>query len=178
MRLGNEKLRAKLFDLSGGLDLMHSLGFTPAGGGEHLELPVHAPMATLTRCHEALLEALDLLARRAGAGTAISAAAATAGPAGEAAEGAPLLPRRQSTLVSEIERLWKAQEQAAAKATSRAQAAAETTAAASTTATEATAAEDPMDLEPPLPQRTTSARTRQVQSRTALSSSTRSPPPT
>jgi hypothetical protein len=64
VKLANQKLQTKLFCLSGGIELMQSLGFEKHAN-EELELPRFKPIATLTRCHVAVQDALDLLARRA-----------------------------------------------------------------------------------------------------------------
>jgi hypothetical protein len=64
VKLDHQKLQTKLFCLSGGIALMQSLGFEK-NANEELELPRFKPIATLTRCHVAVQDALDLLARRA-----------------------------------------------------------------------------------------------------------------
>ena len=101
VKLANPKLQ-KLFRLSGGIALMQSLGFEKHAN-EELELPRIKPIATLTRCHVAVQDALDLLARRA--------VTTTHAPADSAHE-QPMVPARQSTITTEMERLWKAQESA------------------------------------------------------------------
>ena len=102
VKLANQKLQTKLFCLSGGIELMQSLGFEKHAN-EELELPRFKPIATLTRCHVAVQDALDLLARRA--------VATTPAPADSAPE-QPMVPTRQSTITTEMESLWKAQESA------------------------------------------------------------------
>jgi hypothetical protein len=101
VKLANPKLKT-LFRLSGGIALMESLGFEKHAN-EELELPRVKPIATLTRCHAAVQDALDLLARRA--------VTTTHAPADSAPE-QPMVPARQSTITTEMERLWKAQESA------------------------------------------------------------------
>ena len=101
VKLANPKLQT-LFCLSGGIALMQSLGFEKHAN-EELELPRVKPIATLTRCHVAVQDALDLLARRA--------VTTTHAPADSAPE-QPIVPARQSTITTEMERLWKAQESA------------------------------------------------------------------
>ena len=64
VKLANPRLQTKLFCLSGGIALMQSLGFEKHAN-EELELPRVKPIATLTRCHLAVQDALDLLACRA-----------------------------------------------------------------------------------------------------------------
>eukprot|EP00900_Chrysochromulina_parva_P020115 jgi/Chrpa1/28104/Chrysochromulina_OHIO_Genome00004217-RA len=102
VKLDNQRLQTKLFCLSGGIALMQSLGFEKHAN-EELELPRIKPIATLTRCHLAVQDALDLLARRA--------VTTTHAPADSAPE-QPMVPARQSTITTEMERLWKAQESA------------------------------------------------------------------
>jgi len=101
VKLANPKLKT-LFCLSGGIALMQSLGFEKHAN-EELELPRIKPIATLTRCHLAVQDALDLLACRA--------VTTTHAPADSAPE-QPMVPARQSTITTEMERLWKAQESA------------------------------------------------------------------
>ena len=90
VKLDHQKLQTKLFCLSGGIALMQSLGFEK-NANEELELPRFKPIATLTRCHVAVQEALDLLARRAMV---------------------PMVLMRQSTITTVMESQWKAEESA------------------------------------------------------------------
>ncbi len=150
VRLGNEKLNAKLFSLAGGLALMESLGFKkPAPSDEELVLPPSAPVATLARCHVAVQEALDMLARRAAEGTTAPSTLAATDRTAAPPHDRPMLPKRQSTIAKEIESRWKAQERTA-------------TAAAAKDATDATD-DDPMDLDAPMPMRTKSARSQLIE---------------